>query len=256
MPLSTLSPTPLLDFDDPDVQALIDTRGWRALSPYDRIGAAYHFVRDEIPFGYNAQDDLPASRVLKDGYGQCNTKNTLLMAILRALDAPCRFHGFAIHKGLQRGVVPEAVFWMAPQEILHSWVEVQLDDRWITLEGFILDAEYLAALQTAFPDRTDLCAYGAGTDRLSSPDVDWRGTDIFIQKTAIDRDLGVFDAPDDFYAGHRQLTGLRGVLYRHGVRHWMNRRVARIRRGDVPAIPAGVSALGGAPERRPATASP
>ena len=50
---------------------------------HDRIGAAYAFVRDEIAFGYNLADDLPASRVLEDGLGQCNTKGTLFMALLR-----------------------------------------------------------------------------------------------------------------------------------------------------------------------------
>ena len=31
------------------------------------------------------------------------------------------------------------VYRNAPQEILHSWVEVLLDGRWYELEGFILD---------------------------------------------------------------------------------------------------------------------
>ncbi len=43
-------------------------------SEYDRIGAAYDFVRNEILFGYNRTDAIPATEVLADGYGQCNTK--------------------------------------------------------------------------------------------------------------------------------------------------------------------------------------
>jgi len=60
-------------------------------------------VRDDIRFGYNASDDLPASRVLADRIGQRNTKSTLLMALLRAVDVLCRFHGFTIDKALQKG---------------------------------------------------------------------------------------------------------------------------------------------------------
>lgn len=43
-----------------------------------------HDVRDDIVFGYNIDDEIPASKVLADGYGQCNTKGTLFMALLRA----------------------------------------------------------------------------------------------------------------------------------------------------------------------------
>ena len=234
-----LAESPLLDFSAPLIRELIEARGWRALNGKDRIGAAYDFVRNEILFGYNADDALPASRVLQDGYGQCNTKGTLLMALLRALEVPCRFHGFTIDKGLQRGIVPELVYALAPKDIIHSWVEVEFEDQWLRLEGFILDDQVLNALQAYFPDRSSLCAYGAGTDCLQAPRVDWAGQSTFIQKTGINRDLGVFDSPDAFYAKHRQLTGLRGLLYRFIIRHWLNRRVAKIRRGEIPAIPGG-----------------
>lgn len=238
-----LAETPMLDFRSGAIQALIEERSWSQLEPETRAGAAYDFVRNKILFGYNSNDTLPASRVLADGYGQCNTKGTLLMALLRALDIPCRFHGFTIDKGLQRGVVPELVYPLAPQNIIHSWVEVLLDGKWINLEGFILDQSVLGALQERFPDRISLCAYGAGTDCLQAPRVTWTGESTYIQKTGINHDFGVFDSPDEFYANHRQLSGLRGLFYRFVVRHWMNRRVARIRQGHVPTIPGGDDSL-------------
>lgn len=238
-----LTETAMLDFSAPSIRQLIDQRKWRDLPRGQRIGAAYDFVRNDIRFGYNSADTLPASAVLADGYGQCNTKATLLMALLRGLDIPCRLHGFTIDKGLQRGVVPELIYPIAPRNILHSWVEIQVDGKWINLEGFILDEEVLSALQKHFPERQNLCAYGAGTDRLQDPAVCWTGNDTYIQRTGINRDFGVFDAPDDFYARHRQLAGLRGLFYRTILRHWMNRRVAAIRRGKVPAIPSGAKKL-------------
>jgi hypothetical protein len=66
-----LRPTPILDFGHPDLQHLIAQRGWTSMPERERIGAIYTFVRDEIGFGYNVSDDLPASRVLADGIGQC-----------------------------------------------------------------------------------------------------------------------------------------------------------------------------------------
>lgn len=239
-----LRQTRLLDFGSPTIRDLLALRGWNTLEPFDRIGRAYTFVRDEIAFGYNRADDIPASEVLKDGYGQCNTKGTLLMAFLRALKIPCRLHGFTIHKGLQRGVVPELVYGLAPDNILHSWVEIEHDGRWINLEGFILDRPFLQALQAEFSgEANNLCGYGAGTDCLSSPPIDWVGQDTYIQRTGINADLGLFDSPDDFFARHRQNFGpAQEWLYRNVVRHWMNRRVGNARQGNIPKIPRGPAA--------------
>lgn len=227
-----LQPTRLLDFNAPPISTLIEERHWRDLPEHERIGAVYDFVRNEIEFGYNRADDIAASEVLADGFGQCNTKGTLLMALLRGVGIRCRIHGFTIHKGLQRGVVPKLVYPIAPQEILHSWVEVEHDGAWLNLEGFILDDPFLKVLQTSFAGSESLCGYGAGTDCLSAPPVDWTGTDTYIQKAGIVQDFGTFDTPDTFYAEHGQAFGrLRGWLYRNLIRHWMNARVRAFRAG-------------------------
>lgn len=227
-----LTATPILDFGAASIARLIDGRGWHDLTDTDKIGAVYDFVRNEIAFGYNRADDIPASEVLSDGYGQCNTKGTLLMALLRGVGIKCRIHGFTIHKGLQRGVVPELIYPIAPEEILHSWIEVELDGRWINLEGFILDSAFLKVLQSSFADRESLCGFGAGTDCLSAPPVEWNGHDTYIQDTGIVQDFGTFGTPDAFYSEHEQEFGhLRGWLYRNIIRHWMNARVRAIRAG-------------------------
>ena len=229
-----LAATPLLDFDHPDIQALVTRRGWRALPIPQRIGAVYDFVRNEIPFGYNEGDELPASRVLADAHGQCNTKGVLLMALLRAVGVPCRFHGFTIHKALQKGAITGLAYLLAPRSIVHSWVEVAVDgvpdSRWLNLEGFILDAAYLGRLQQRFAGARAFCGYGAATPDLMSPGVDWCGRDTYIQKDGINHDFGVFDSPDAFFARHgSNLSGWRRWLFRHVVRQRMNRNVQRLR---------------------------
>ena len=95
-----LPETPMLDYSHPSIQALIQSRGWKKLLPYECICAIYNFVRDEILFGCNTDDSIPASKVLSDGYGQCNTKGTLFMALLRTCGIPCRIHRFTIDKAL------------------------------------------------------------------------------------------------------------------------------------------------------------
>lgn len=239
---SLLIETPLLDLNSDVIQSLISKRRWKDLATYDRIGAVYSFVKDEIKFGYNKGDALPASHVLNDRIGQCNTKGILLMALFRAVGIPCRLHGFTIKKSLQRGVMPELIYPITPDNIVHSWVEVYYDGKWINLEGFILDADFLAALQAKFKSKTSICAYGAGTDNLAKPDVEWQGTDTYIQKTGINQDFGVFDSPDDFFAHHQQnLSPFKQAFYQFFVRHWMNRRAAKLRGlkpTSNPVIPA------------------
>jgi transglutaminase-like putative cysteine protease len=58
---SYLQATPLLDFDSPSIQTLIAEKEWQSLTTSERIGAIYHFVQNEIAFGYNKRDDIAAS---------------------------------------------------------------------------------------------------------------------------------------------------------------------------------------------------
>lgn len=226
-----LGMTRLLDFGDPALVELAHSRAWLGLAEFDRVGAIYDFVRKEIGFGYNDSDDIPASRVLADGYGQCNTKATLLMALLRLCRVRCRLHGFTINKRLQKGVLTGIAYALAPRHIIHSWVEVPLRGKWSNLEGFILDDDYLRAVQHRFAAvEGSFCGYAVATPDLKNPCVEWTGSDTYIQREGITRDFGVFDSPDDFYSRHgANLTGVRRFLFRHVVRNSMNRNVARIR---------------------------
>ena len=222
--------TELLDYQHPSLQRLIAERGWNGLSEYERIGAIYDFVRNDIAFGYNVTDDLPASQVLADGLGQCNTKATLLMALLRATGISCRFHGFTINKRLQKGAITGLGYLLAPRSIIHSWVEVSYQGRWVNLEGFILDQDYLSALQQQFPGARPFCGYGVAVRNLADPPVSWRGTDTYIQSEGINQDLGVYENPDAFYREHgTNVSGWKKWFFIHVIRHQMNRNVARIR---------------------------
>lgn len=226
-----LQETQMLDYASPSIQTLARKRGWSGLPEAERVRAIYDFVRDEILFGYNVDDAIPASRVLADGFGQCNTKGTLFMALLRRCGIPCRVHGFLIDKRLQKGAMTGIVYRNAPQEILHSWVEVLLDGRWYELEGFILDKGYLESLQAAFPDCADaFCGYGVAVKDFKHPPIDFDSNDTYIQSEGITRDLGTYDCPDDLLQEHGQaVSPMKAFAYRHLGRLLMNRNVKRIR---------------------------
>ena len=226
-----LEQTKMLDYSDESIQELIRERGWLEYPVYERIGMIYNYVRDEVLFGYNHDDSLPASRVLRDGYGQCNTKGTLFMALLRACDVPCRVHAFTITKRLQHGAMTGYLYRNAPDNVFHSWVEVYYEGKWYNLEGLILDKKYLHALQSKFfACEGSFCEYGVGVENFREPVIDWNGNDTYIQSLGINQDFGVYDNPDDMLLEHHQEIGpVRVFMFRYLGRHLMNRNVRKIR---------------------------
>ena len=221
----------MLDFSNSAIQKLVERRGWRALGEFERIKAIYNYVRDEILFGYNTDDSIPASKVLADGYGQCNTKGTLFMALLRSCGISCRVHGFTIDKKLQKGAMTGLVYAIAPQNVFHSWVEVYLDGIWYELEAFILDKPYLNRLQAANPDCSGaFCGYGVAVSDFRHPTIDFDRNNTYIQSEGINRDFGVYDSPDELLREHGQeMSRLKALVYRNLGRHLMNANVKRTR---------------------------
>lgn len=228
-----LKETEILNYSDSIIQNLVNDRNWKELDTVNRVKAIYNFVRDEIKFGYNISDNVPATKVLTDGYGQCNTKSTLMMALLRATGIPNRIHGFTIDKALQKGAISGIWYQLSPKNILHSWVEVYVNNKWYFLEGVILDKGYLSKLQEINKDcKTTFCGFGAYTDNFENPPIEWDLNNTFIQDKGINQDFGLFDTPDEFYAKHQQkLRVFKRFVFRNIVRHRMNRNVNKIRNG-------------------------
>lgn len=226
-----LNETPMLNYSHPTLQALIKARRWRELDEFSRIRAIYNYVRDEILFGYNTDDAISASDVLKDGYGQCNTKGTLFMALMRACSIRCRIHGFTIDKRLQKGAMTGLVYALAPKQVFHSWVEVELDGVWYELEAFILDKAYLSRLQALNSDCVGaFCGYGAAVRDLKHPVIDFNRCNTYIQSEGIVQDFGVYPSPDELLREHHQeMSRFKAFIYRNVGRHLMNRNVRRIR---------------------------
>ncbi len=226
-----LKKTKMLDYENPLIQDLIEKKGWKNLDQFERIRSIYNFVRDDILFGYNIDDDISASQVLRDGFGQCNTKGTLFMALLRACDIPCRVHGFTIDKKLQKGAMTGFVYRSAPSNIFHSWVEIFFEDKWYELEAFIIDKQYLEKLKNLNKGcEGAFCGFGVGVKDFENPVIDFNRNNTYIQSEGINQDFGVYDSPDDMLKEHHQeLTPVKKLAFRFFGRHMMNRNVKKIR---------------------------
>lgn len=226
-----LEETKILNYQSHEIQNLIVQRGWKDKDDYHKIKAIYDFVRNEILFGYNISDTIPATRVLKDGMGQCNTKANLLMALLRAVDIPCRLHAFTVSNRVQKGATSGIVERHMPSEVMHTWVEVFFENSWYVLEGVIIDQKYLEGIHAKFSNPTGaFCGYGICIHDVANPPIQWDRCDTFIQKDAICQDFGLYDSPDQLAIEHSQpLSAVKKGLYQYFGRHYMNRNVKHIR---------------------------
>jgi hypothetical protein len=196
----------------------------------EKTRTIYNFVKDDIKFGFNESDDIPASKVLQDGYGQCNTKASLFMALLRSVEIPCRIHFFSINKRVQKGILTGIHYRLTPSELIHSWTEVLHRDRWINLEGLILDNQYLQSLKKKFSQGGYFEGYGVAIDGFSGVSTEWMGDDTYVQSKLIRRDYGIFDSPDEFYRQHgTNLWGIKKFLFKYHIRKEMNRNTLKIR---------------------------
>ena len=233
-----LQATRLVNLDAPVVREAAARLVQGTATPREAALRIYHFCRDEIKFGYNRRDDIPASKVLRDGYGQCNTKSVLLVALLRVANIPARFHLAQVDKAVQWGVMPPLAYRFAPDKVTHTWVEAHLNDRWIVLEGVIMDKPYFLAARRLLLESGRPMGYAIGlppetlADCADGSCIDWDGdSDVISQMTAVVADFGSAVDPEEFYRQH-SVTGLRGLLYERHASQEMTGRAERIRRGE------------------------
>lgn len=223
--------TPMVNYSSAAIQELIYTRKWNTLKQYDRIKSIYNFVQNEIVFGFNRSDTLTAEQILLDGYGQCNTKATLLMALLRGVDIPCRIHGLEVSKHFQRGVTNTLIFVFSPKLIVHTWVEVFYKGEWLALEGVITDKTYFEAVKSMYKHcKKKFHKYAIATDDFENHSIDWQENSTYVQSAAVVTDYGVFESPDVFWKIHSQhWSKIKNFMYIYFGRKMMNRRVSKIR---------------------------
>lgn len=227
-----LKDTVMLNYKTQKISDLIIAQNWNDLDEYAKIGAIYDYVQNNILLGYNKYDNLTATQVLSDGIGQCNTKATLAMALLRAVGVPCRLHGTRVTKIFQRGLMPKIMAELAPPSIVHTWAEVYYNGEWLSLEGVITDKKYISGLQKMFPDcKGRFFDYAVAVQDFNNLQIDWKGENTAVQRQAVTEDLGVFDTPDEFYSSYRQeYRGLKKFMYENIGRRIMTGKVAKIRR--------------------------
>lgn len=148
--------TPLADYDNDLVRKTAERLTDGTLSTKEQFDRLLAYVRDEIQFGFPATGDLTkASETIELGIGQCNTKATLLRVLCKVLDIPARIHISLISKEIQRGFCTGIAYRLMPDEISHSWLEVEIDGD--------CDAQTASSMtKRCNPHLSESCAVEAG----------------------------------------------------------------------------------------------
>ena len=132
-----LESTQLLDLDDPKlrIQAMRITQ--LASSALQKAVLIHDFVK-ALPFGCVAAfDHIPAAAVLRAGRGDCHTKGTLFVALLRAAGVPARLRFVSLSTKFLAGIID------IPQEsITHALGEVYLSGRWVQTDTYVTDEQF------------------------------------------------------------------------------------------------------------------
>ena len=192
--------TNLADYDNPTVKnkALILTKCHKTTE--DKIAAIFYYVRDDIKFQFPDEGDfVQASQTIKYGYGQCNNKTILYLALCRAIGIEARTHFSLIDKSIQRGLIKGLFYWIIPQKISHCWLEVKLNNNWFPIDSYINDTEYYIVAKKKLRERGWNTGYSiACSKNESSIELDF-DNEQFVQMDAVTDDHGVYDDPVDYY---------------------------------------------------------
>jgi len=213
-----LESTDLVDFNTPIVKQKALELTQTANSDREKVQRIYHFVRDEIPYTFT-RNLQKASDVLAEQAGQCNTKTTLTIALLRAVNIPARYHCGSVSKSLFQHTIPGWAYPFTPDLIPgHCWAEVYINDRWTAIEN-VMDLKLYEGIQhKMMTDKQDV-SIGCGLSE-DSFQKEWDGqTDVLLQDGALVEDAGTFSNADEYLA--------TAELFLNPIKHWLKNKVVK-----------------------------
>jgi hypothetical protein len=230
-----LQRTELLNYNHKFIVEINSQKKWSKLSKYEKINQIYNFVQNEILFGYPESDNMKASDVLIKKYGNGITKSILLMALLRSNGISCRFKGLKINKNIHKGAITGIAYSLFPKKMIHGWVEIFYQDKWIILEGVTVDKSYLNRILSMSPNKdSELNEYGIALIDRNKINNSWNGQNTFVQRGGIIEYLDIYNSPDVFFEYYKStLSGIKKILYKILFMNKINTKIINIRSGTL-----------------------
>jgi Transglutaminase-like superfamily len=229
-PSDWLGTTRMLDLDDSRlrIQAMRITQ--LATTDVQKAILIHDFIKS-MPFGCVAGfDHVPAVSVLKSGHGDCHTKGTLFVALLRCAGVPARLRFVTLTGAFLHGIID-----IGQSTITHAVGEVYLQESWTQTDTYVTDSLLEAQAVTLLTQQNINAGYGVHRQGNRF----WNGWQhAHGQYSAADpsslpsHDWGVAHDPEQFYSSNENPQLHMGWLTRA---KWMiaagvvNRRVQKVR---------------------------
>jgi hypothetical protein len=179
----------------------------------ERAVALHDYVRERVRFGFNKYFDAAEPEyTLACGVGHCNPKSRLMVALFRAAGFESYQHFVAIPKDILKGALPASRYWMIPAELSHSYVDVQVEGSWCSIDSHIVDIPLLQAAQARLVAEGRPLGYGV---RLDSTNV-WNGqSDAFSQfdPGLMIEDHGRVDDLDAYFGSRKYRNLVLGLRF-------------------------------------------
>lgn len=196
-PQDWLCATPLLDLEDPKLRIRVLRITQLATSVTDKAVLVHDYIKS-LPFGcVPGSQNVRSGIVLRAGLGDCHSKGTLFVAMLRLLGIPARLRFVTLPSQFLDGIIS-----LPGNQITHAIAEAYLGGKWIQVDTYVTDEVLEGHALGRLKARGGTLGFGihAGAQRY------WTGvTSAHGQYTALDHDslptldMGVAHDPEHFY---------------------------------------------------------
>jgi hypothetical protein len=172
----------------------------------ENLKSIFMYIRDEIRFGFPPKwDKVMASETIGYGIGYCNTKATLFNALCKVAEIPSRIHSGLIDLSIMSGIFPSYAFPLLPYAGGHSWIEVEIDGNWRSIDSYINDVPlYNAALKSLLSSGKKNGYSLSLAKGPTSCEFNF-GERGFVQMGAVVKDHGIWDDFSDYMASDKYL---------------------------------------------------
>lgn len=226
-----LANTPLLNTHHPKIRLLAIKLTQLQSGERKKALACFEHIR-QLPFGCLGDGTGVSSlTVLKSARGDCHTKSTLLVALLRSIDIPARLRFVTLKPDFLRGILD-----LGGQPVEHCCAEVWMDEQWVPIDSHVVDPPLAKAAKRRLAEEGR--ALGYGVHALGQTQWDGRSPSFgqFSEQDSASlpiRDWGVYDDPYQFYSStpyvHSKLGWASRMMWMLGA-NVVNRRVNALRR--------------------------
>ena len=196
-PQRWLGPTALLDLDDPKLRIRVLRITQLAQSPTQKAVLIHNFIKS-LPFGcVPVTDNTRAGTVLRTGKGDCHTKGTLFVAMLRIIGIPSRLRFVSLSSEFMSGIIS-----LPGIAITHAMTEIFLSEKWHQVDTYVTDEAFEARALELLKKTGETLGFGIHAKAQRN----WSGTgSAYGQYTPTDtaslpdQDLGTAHDPEYFY---------------------------------------------------------